>query len=451
MAAVIASRLLRLANLGTPTGFKGTSFRRPVGLLTLHSVALLSLACAGEPDATPAADPAPATPEPTAKSAIVAESTAAAPHLTPSNTPSPASTPQEWLYTPTGPPPKVDKTIAGVDLDNVVFDTFRGGFIPLSVATDSAIEGLRDVLQPIYEPVYVAAGRGEWLRDEDLVVGYASQSGAYAYPIKMLNYHEIVNDVIDGVPVLVSYCPLCASGVVYSRDLDGRVLLFGNTSALYESDMVMYDHETGSYWFQVLGEAIVGPLTGKRLEMLPATNVTWGEWKRLHPETQILSRRQRIRGPAPPYERDPFVGYGAQVSLEQFAFPVSPEKLDDRLPSGARAFAVQVGETHKAYHLSRDSDWLLNDTLGGKGIVVLARKKGPAAFAYYRASGGRELSFKLADGAVQDTETESTWDDAGRAVSGPLAGTRLSPVPSRTSFWFSLVGALPGIELHQLD
>ena len=191
---------------------------------------------------------------------------------------------------PTGPPPKVDSTIASVLLENVVFDTFDGGFMRLSEAGDSAIEGLRDRIVPVYEPRYDAVEGGDWLQDDDMVIGYASETDAYAYPVKILNLHEIVNDVIDGVPVLVSYCPLCASGVVYSRELDGQVMIFGNTSALYESDLVMYDHLTGSYWFQVIGEAIVGPLTGKRLKLLPSVTTTWGRWKALHAGTKVLSR-----------------------------------------------------------------------------------------------------------------------------------------------------------------
>ena len=107
--------------------------------------------------------------------------------------------------------------------------------------------------------------------------------------MNVLTLHEIVNDVIDGVPVLVAYCPLCFSGVVFGRELDGRVLTFGNTSALYQSDLVMCDHQTGSYWFQVGGEAVVGELTHSRLTLLPSTTMAWGEWKRLYPETRLLT------------------------------------------------------------------------------------------------------------------------------------------------------------------
>ena len=240
------------------------------------------------------------------------------------------------LYTPTESPPRVDISIAGVAPEDVVFDTFRGGYVPLSEATDDLIESLSDAIKPVYEPRYDSVEGGKWLDDDDLVIGYAAENKAYAYPHKILNLHEIVNDFIDGVPVLVSYCPLCASGVVYNRELDGRALLFGNTSALYQSDMVMYDHQTGSYWFQVAGEAIVGPLTGKRITMLPSMTTTWGEWKLLHPNTSILSKDLGLLGSSArnPYDRDPFVGYADRVAQEHFAFPVSEEKLDRRLNAG---------------------------------------------------------------------------------------------------------------------
>ena len=138
-------------------------------------------------------------------------------------------------------------------------------------------------LEPPWRYIISPPFTGRWLADDDLVLGYVSESDAFAYPIKMLDLHEIVHDVIDGVPVLVTYCPLCGSGVVYNRELDGDTLIFGNTSALYESDMVMYDHETGSYWFQVMGEAIVGPLTGRRLKPLASRTTTWEEWKEAPP------------------------------------------------------------------------------------------------------------------------------------------------------------------------
>ena len=112
------------------------------------------------------------------------------------------------------------------------------------------IERLRDAIWSIYEPGYEDVTGGGWLNDRDLVLGYVGLDAEYAYPIKMLNFHELVNDVIDGIPVLVTYCPLCGSGIVFDRQLGGEVLVFGNTSALFENDLVMFDYETESYWFQ---------------------------------------------------------------------------------------------------------------------------------------------------------------------------------------------------------
>ena len=125
------------------------------------------------------------------------------------------------------------------------------------------------------------------------MLGYESGDEAFAYPVNILNFHEMVNDVIGGDPVLITYCPLCVSGVVFSRAVDGQTLTFGNTSALYQSDLVMYDHQTGTYWFQVAGEAVVGTMTGSHLDSLPSATMPWGRWKSLHPDTPLLTGVER--------------------------------------------------------------------------------------------------------------------------------------------------------------
>ena len=422
------ARLCRIVQVLRP-GMRSSRVLSPVRIFWLTTALLAAVACSQT-----VTEPAPDSPATTSQ--LFPTSVAEA-----SSDPAPR--------TPTGPPAKVDTTIASVPLENVVFDTFALGFIRLSEASDSAIEGLRDRIQPVYEPRYDAVEGGDWLQDDDMVIGYASETDAFAYPVKILNLHEIVNDVIDGVPVLVSYCPLCASGVVYSRELDGQVMIFGNTSALYESDLVMYDHQTGSYWFQVIGEAIVGPLTGKRLKPLPSMTTTWGRWKDLHAGTKVLSRNLGLLPSfGNPYARDPLAGYADRVDRGLFAFPVSDDKLDGRLRPGDMVFAVQVEDTHKAYRLTDRRDEVVNDEVGGRVIVVIFRVEGPTAAAYFGALNGRTFSFGLNQGTVQDLETGSIWDDVGKAISGPMAGAQLTPVPSRTSFWFSLVGSLPGIELH---
>ncbi len=409
---------------------------------TLSALLVAAAACGGDP-AGPAPDATASVPAPRATAP------AATPEPSPP-TPAPSPTPQPGApYTPRVAPPPVDRDIASVDLDDVVFDTFQGGYFPLSEASDRAVEGLRDAIKPIYEPVYERREGGEWLLDGDYVIGYAAGDEAYAYPLKILNYHEIVHDLVDGVPILVSYCPLCASAVVYDRRLDDRVLVFGNTSALYESDMVMYDHQTGSYWFQVAGEAIVGELTGRRLDPLPSITISWGEWKALHPDTLVLSRDLGlISGGGGRYETDRFADYPERLDTVGPPFPVSAEKMDLRLRASDKVLAVEVGDSRKAYYLVPERSWLVNDTVGGRNIVVLVRgREGPGARAFFSDVDGTRLHLKPDGGVMVDNETGSRWDDTGLAISGRLEGTRLEAVPSRTSFWFSLVGAFPGIEL----
>jgi len=228
--------------------------------------------------------------------------------------------------------------------------------------------------------------------------------------------------------VVVTYCPLCASGAVYSRDLDGQVLLFGNTSALYQSDVVMYDHQTGPYWFQVIGEAIVGPATGSRLTLLPSMTTPWAAWTRLHPDTMVLERP----GSGARYRRDDFLGYEDSVNEGRFAFPVTESKLDSRLQAGDKVLAVEVRGDHKAYALNGMLEEAINDTVGDQEILVIVRPEGPTGAAYSRTLGDRTLIFTLSDRVLKDVETQSSWDDSGRAVSGPLAGSQLKPVPSRS-------------------
>jgi len=173
---------------------------------------------------------------------------------------------------PSGTVPELDRSIHSAPLDQILFDTFgttRARFVPLSEVSDALQTDFRGAITPVALPAYGALDALPWLDDDDLVLGYESGDDAYAYPINILNFHEIVNDTIGGVPVLITYCPLCFSGVVFNRELDGQTLTFGNTSALYQSDLVMSDHQTGSYWFQVAGEAVVGTMTGSRLKPWP--------------------------------------------------------------------------------------------------------------------------------------------------------------------------------------
>ncbi len=400
------------------------------------TITLVAAACAGNDDNGGASADPPAPPDtssPTSASGVSPSD----PSVDPATTPQVQSSAEEAQT-----PPDVDLSLHSVPLNEIYFDTFDGGSVPLSESTAELRLRLLDAIPPIDRPVYGDASVGDWLAPDDLVLGYVAGGQAYAYPFKILNYHEIVNDDLDGVPVLISYCPLCRSAIVYDRRVDGDVLSFGNTSALYESDLVMVDRTTGSYWWQVAGTAIVGPLTDAALEPLPSVVATWTDWASLHSETLVLTR---ATGFSRPYERDAFAGYADIIDSGRFPFPVGEAARDARLRPSALVVGVVINEVARAYPVENVID-PINDEVGGNQIVVFPTEGGATVFG--AVVDGETLRFELRNGDFVDVETGSVWTSSGVAVSGTRQGATLTPFPSRTTFWFAFVGAFPDVELH---
>ncbi len=333
-----------------------------------------------------------------------------------------------------------------VPLSDVHFDTFNGSYLPLSEADEASILRLRDAIPPVWKPKYTdVAAADRWLNETDMVVGYVDGDEALAYPTKILNYHEIVNENVNGIPVLISYCPLCNSGIVYDRRVGDQVLEFGNTSALYQSDMVMYDKQTLSYWFQVEGAAIVGDLTGEQMEVLPTRFMQWSEWKATYPDSQVLSRDT---GFDRPYDRDPFNGLETYLNRGNFAFPVGDDARNPSLPAGERIISVVINEEARAYSLIAHAGKVINDEVDGVPIAVVIGEK-QSAFVFGRQVDNQVLTFKWENGLLQDEETGSQWDLNGTGVAGTLAGEQLEAVPARFSYWFAFVAAFPNATVYE--
>lgn len=346
--------------------------------------------------------------------------------------------------------PDVDTSQHTVPLEEIYFDTFQpvNRTVPLSEASLELIHSLRDAIPPLYTPNFVGVEEANaWLRDEELVLGYAEDDVAYAYPIKILNWHEIVSHEVDGRSLMATYCPPCRSGVVYDRNVAGQTLLFGNTSALYESNMVLFDHQTGSYWMQTSGEAIVGTMAGQQLATLPSGTTAWGVWKRNFPHTVVLSRQT---GYQRNYEYDPFTELGQQLNEEdRFLFPVSENGRDARLRPGEVVLGVEVGDVQRAYPIERMGDGVANDVVAETAVVVFSLAEGPTGVAYSPVVAGNALTFTYSDGQFRDEQTGSTWTIAGLAIDGNLQGTQLEALPTRSSFWFSLIASFPDLEVYR--
>jgi hypothetical protein len=321
-----------------------------------------------------------------------------------------------------------------------------------------------DGIPPIDRPAFEPARQVDWLAPPEPVAVVRLNGQAKAYPLQILVWHEIVNDTVGGIPVSVTYCPLCNTAISYRRPtIQGEVTTFGTSGKLYNANLVMYDRATRSLWPQALGQAVTGPLTGARLERVATELVAWADFRAGFPDGQVLSRQTGVQRP---YGRNPYPLYDRKGS-SPFLFDGTP---DPRLDAVDRILGLTVGARHLAVPYQRlavraqAGTTAVNLELAGTPLLVVwragatsaldqesitASRAVGAATAFRRRLGpdGRTLAFSVRDGRVVDTHTGSVWDQFGRATSGPLAGQQLHPATATDSFWFDWAAFHPDTDI----
>jgi len=313
----------------------------------------------------------------------------------------------------------------------------------------------RDGIPSIDDPQFISPDAAqEWLADNEPVIALEIDGAARAYPLQILTWHEIVNDLVTDVPVAVTFCPLCNSAITFDRRLDGEVYEFGTSGLLRNSDLVMYDRTTESLWQQFTGEGIVGDLAGAQLTFLPSSIVSFADFREAHPEGLVLSRDT---GFSRRYGQNPYVGYD-NIGSSPFLFR---GEIDGRLAAVERVVTVSLDDVgvDVAYPLSTLSDvGVINDNQGGRDLVVFHTSgtssalgaRSIAAAQDVGATGvfdpnldGQKLTFQRDGEAIVDAETGSTWNILGQAIDGPLAGEQLEPIVHGDHFWFSWAAFKP--------
>ncbi|MFB6297086.1 MAG: DUF3179 domain-containing protein [Salinirussus sp.] len=290
--------------------------------------------------------------------------------------------------------------------------------------------GGTDCIPSIDDPAFQSADRAGWLADEDLVIGVEIDGDARAYPLRILAVHEIVNDEVGGQPVAVTYCPLCRSGLVFDRRVGNATLSFGVSGKLLRANLVMYDRRTGTYWSQLNGSAVVGPLVPRRLQMLPSTVTTWEEWRASHADTRVLSRNTGIFPPAT-YGSNPYAGYADDAAV---GFGVN--EVDGRLPAKTVVYGVTVGNASRAYPAETvAAAGAVNDRIGDIPVLVVA-DGGGGATVFVREVSGRTPTFSVENGRLVD-DRGNRWSVGGEALDGPDEGTQLDRLNSHGIYWFA--------------
>ena len=302
-----------------------------------------------------------------------------------------------------------------------------------------------DGIPAIDDPQAVPADTARFMRDTDTVFGVSLGGERRAYPVKVLSWHELLNDTVGGQPVTLSFCTLCGSGILYSAvDESGARLKFGTSGLLYRSNKLMFDRDTLSLWSNLTGEAVVGERAaeGAGLTMLPMTLTRWDAWRQRHPDTTVMrpepetARRTGYR----------YVEGAADSARAGVEFPVW--RQSNALERNAQVYALRIGGEAKVYPLDKlRAERLVHDTLGGLPIVIVldgasgavrAYERGDHSFGLPQESPVRQLH--AADGSMWWIAEEGLAPDAG--------GDLLPRVPGHVAFWFGWYAFYPETDVY---
>jgi len=322
----------------------------------------------------------------------------------------------------------------------------------------------KDGIPSIDKPKYVTVAEANlFLNDEGFGLAVEINDRWRFYPYQILVWHEIVNDTFENQPLLVTYCPLCFTGKVFERELDGQAVEFGISGKLYNSNFLMYDRKTDSLYSQALGEAVVGEKTNTKLVHYPSLVMTWNDFKKNHSEAEVLSLKTGI---IRDYTRDPYSNYYSNDST--LLFPLS--KIDNRLPNKTLIYGIRIGNIRKAY---TESDIkkveIINDVVGNEPIIVFWDDEQNTVRAYKsyftKETKQNSFEFEIDNSLLFDKTRNTTVSFNGKVINSETGKTNaelveeaeelecyncyLEPIILENSFWFSWVATFPETELYE--
>jgi hypothetical protein len=293
------------------------------------------------------------------------------------------------------------------------------------------------MFHPYDSPAFASADAVK-VDPDDKVLAVKVGQEARAYPIRTMGYHHIVNDTVGGVPIAVTYCTLCHTGLVWSRVIDGKTLHF-RLAGINNGNALLRDEETSSIWQQSTGEAIFGPLKGRQLDMVPSDELTFALWRKEQPQGQVLMPDVRYEAEYDPKDWEQQVARTRTV-VDTTKSGIGPHQL---------MIGVTVGGQSKAYPIETIlAAKIIQDRIEGLPVVVVVGPDGASirAFENMRLADGAVLTFAEGQGeaAMRDAQTGSAWNFQGCAVEGPMAGQCLKEIDAHKDYWFDWMNHHPG-------
>jgi hypothetical protein len=331
------------------------------------------------------------------------------------------------------------------------FDSTFHRFLYDGVPSDIPLHGIqwggvrRDGIPPLENPQVIPGNEVFFIEPDELVFGAVINGEARAYPFRIMNSHEMANDVLGGAHVTLAYCTLCGSGILYQGMVNGHTETFGTSGFLYQSNKLMYDRTTSTLWQQQTGVPVVGPLVGSgiRLEQLPLTVSRWSKWLEQHPDTTVLSLEQGFRR-SYHHPDDPSAIYYDYFHTDDLLFPVWGP--DARLEPKTRIFGLRFGENARAYIAEQAlEERVINDELTGVAVVVIGDPGSGAVRAFRR--GDRSFRPGDAPGVVADRDGNA-WLITEEALVPEAPGLELLPRQTgQDAFWFGWTSFFPQTEV----
>ena len=351
-----------------------------------------------------------------------------------------------------GPAPIIEPDLLyQAELDGARFETrgWRTDFSRHTVAFKDILSGGvgRDGIPPLDRPQFESISEAEPVMNGlEPVVALKVNGEARAYPLAIMTWHEVVNDVVGGEPVIVTFCPLCNSALAFNRMLEGRVFDFGVSGNLRNSDLIMWDRQTQTWWQQLTGEGIVGELAGHQLPFIPVSIISWDDFKSANPDGLVLSRNTGFNRP---YGSNPYSGYD-RVDRPPFLYEGD---LDGRLLPKERVAAIEIGDVSAAFPFPvLETERVVNYPVNGTDVVVFFKPGTVSALdraliidsndigstgIFDANMGGHKLTFSLQNGEFVDDQTGTVWSILGEGLEGEMAGKSLTPIVHGNHFWFA--------------